>query len=759
MATEQENLVLNVTLVDNASAGLDKLNQQLKALGGEQQSSGHQKLRTGFTGLQTAIRPLVGDFSKLSTSLTGVSKAAMTAIPAIAGVGTAILGVGGIIAAALIPIKRFAAEMSDLGQLARETGQNAATIKIFREEFGKLFGSQGAQLADQTMRGLSGAMKDIINPASQLRQELAQGARHSPQMQADMDKLIAKLVAAAKSGDATEFFNLFTEGLDNIKTAVAAMPDRGPNVAAEWVNALGKLAGIPEAVVATHVKMRGPTEEQIKNTNTLIAQSTALTRSFNSITVSVGKFSDAIKGVALGPDSLIVKGAKILADLMERIANAAVRWSQAKVLGTEDGENKDQQLNVNPNAISLPGGTSGGLGRGAPTGTPQHFSGGGTDSKLLEEENKRMSELTTEIKRLTDLLMVPTDKPQGSAFHNTPRGGAKGESNPMQLPAGEKQPGGGAAAEARLDPFAPPPGATTALAYARQHLGMHEIANKGVLEKFFRDSNYPLASSAAWCAVYANSVLQQTGHETSSPIGKEGAAAGSFLKNPDFKPASFEDVESGYGTYLGILKGKSPRTGQEGIHVGFLTGESRINPKTGKLEYRMRGGNQPESDENTGERASGEGRVVSDIWYDADKLHLRRAPSSAGELRSLGLGADQQVVSSGLEQINERGEKSAASQAGPGEFYNPSTGGGPQGSPINLKDRNLLDSTMGGEISSHKVEGSADIEVNVKRNGNGNGKKGVEFKMPKMERQSQGTPASRGPAEDISGGANSGLNT
>src|SRR5580765_6407702 len=103
MATEQENLVLNVTLVDNASAGLDKLNQQLKQLGGEQQSSAHTKLRTNFTGVQNAIKPLVGDFSRLSTSMAGVTKSAMTMIPAIAGVGTAVLGVSGVLMAALIP--------------------------------------------------------------------------------------------------------------------------------------------------------------------------------------------------------------------------------------------------------------------------------------------------------------------------------------------------------------------------------------------------------------------------------------------------------------------------------------------------------------------------------------------------------------------------------------------------------------------------------------------------------------------------------
>ena len=326
------------------------------------------------------------------------------------------------------------------------------------------------------------------------------------------------------------------------------------------------------------------------------------------------------------------------------------------------------------------------------------LTGQPSELAFVQEQSERLSLLTGEVNKLNEflqpelmkMLLAGTGRP---AHHNKPRGGAVGESNPEKPPVGMEQPGGGSPSEA-VDPFATPTrDDVTALEFAKQHLGMHEIANKAKLEKFFKDNNYPLAASAAWCAVYANSVLQATGHETSAPINApkvSGAAAGSFLQNPDYKPATFEDVESGYGTYVGILKGESPRTHIEGVHVGILTGESRYNPKTGKLEYRMRGGNQPVSDANSGERASGEGRVVSDIWYEADKLHLRKAPSSQAELRTLGI------------------DPSSGSIAGLGEqpqYTGPEEGAG-KGKRLDVADASQLGAAVEGSFDVAKYDAS-----------------------------------------------------
>jgi hypothetical protein len=57
--------------------------------------------------------------------------------------------------------------------------------------------------------------------------------------------------------------------------------------------------------------------------------------------------------------------------------------------------------------------------------------------------------LLDELKRLNSILLEAEAVANASKFHNSPMGGAEGESNPIQLPPNEPQPGGGAEAEAR----------------------------------------------------------------------------------------------------------------------------------------------------------------------------------------------------------------------------------------------------------------------------------------------------------------------
>jgi len=63
----------------------------------------------------------------------------------------------------------------------------------------------------------------------------------------------------------------------------------------------------------------------------------------------------------------------------------------------------------------------------------------------LLEELKRLNSILFQLQAAKDAAKAPAVPP----FHNAPQGGAQGESNPMQLPLGHPQPGGGAPAEAR----------------------------------------------------------------------------------------------------------------------------------------------------------------------------------------------------------------------------------------------------------------------------------------------------------------------
>lgn len=70
------------------------------------------------------------------------------------------------------------------------------------------------------------------------------------------------------------------------------------------------------------------------------------------------------------------------------------------------------------------------------------------DIKVKEEAASVMEEMKTELKAINEILEKLKLGSEGD-LHNQPMGGARGESNPILLPPGAAQPGGGASFEAR----------------------------------------------------------------------------------------------------------------------------------------------------------------------------------------------------------------------------------------------------------------------------------------------------------------------
>ncbi|WP_051397106.1 hypothetical protein [Bradyrhizobium elkanii] len=180
-----------------------------------------------------------------------------------------------------------------------------------------------------------------------------------------------------------------------------------------------------------------------------------------------------------------------------------------------------------------------------------------------------------------------------------PGGGAGGAPNGSDVgggisPAGNQASGNGEAGPAQ------------ALAFARQHLGEDEIRDQTKLSGFFRENGIKVnPATTAWCAAFVNSNLAKAGMKGSGSL-----VATSFLNyGSAVKPGNVQPGD------IGILaRGRS--AGQTGGHVGFLTGSTRKNPRTGELEYEMLGGNQ-------GGTASGQGGV-STQWRSASQITARR---------------------------------------------------------------------------------------------------------------------------------------
>jgi len=202
-----------------------------------------------------------------------------------------------------------------------------------------------------------------------------------------------------------------------------------------------------------------------------------------------------------------------------------------------------------------------------------------------------------------------TPVPRAGGFTPIPRGAMRGDGAPAPPSAGSNKqaslpPGGGvpsgvpATSGGELGPAA-------ALAIARRHLGEHEIADQTKLSQFFRDQGIRVnPRTVPWCAAFVNAGLKAAGIK-----GTGSLAAGSFTNYGTAVPMG--EVQPGD---IGVVRGRSPRTGIEGRHVGFLTGETRM--VNGRLQYKMVAGNERDG--------------VRETWRDARSLHTRRPPAPEG---------------------------------------------------------------------------------------------------------------------------------
>ena len=169
---------------------------------------------------------------------------------------------------------------------------------------------------------------------------------------------------------------------------------------------------------------------------------------------------------------------------------------------------------------------------------------------------------------------------------------------------------GGTSSVAAVTPGTP----SSAVDLAMTQLGLHERRDRADIIRYLDKGGAGMdPARAAWCAQFVNSTLAQTGIKgTGSP------AAGSFTRWGT-SVGSAADVQSGD---VGVVRGKSPRTGLEGKHVGFLTGEKKYDRAGNVTHLEMLGGNQGQDN-------------VNKRWYSASALHLRRAILDQGNNREI----------------------------------------------------------------------------------------------------------------------------
>src|SRR6516162_4573979 len=204
MATEQEELKLIVTLVDNASAGLDKIVEKTRDMGGAHVKEAHAKMSEGMKEL-----------NKIAKDATGIFGDAFKAIGSFQG--GLIAGAGGLavfgyaLAKSMGEFKHWAEELRGIGQAARQIGVDPASMKNIISQFQAV--GVSAEETKANLGTLADAIANLERQGSKLRQELLHMAGPSPQAQASMREFLDKILQA---GTAEERYNEIAKARHNI---------------------------------------------------------------------------------------------------------------------------------------------------------------------------------------------------------------------------------------------------------------------------------------------------------------------------------------------------------------------------------------------------------------------------------------------------------------------------------------------------------------------------------------------------------------
>lgn len=233
--------------------------------------------------------------------------------------------------------------------------------------------------------------------------------------------------------------------------------------------------------------------------------------------------------------------------------------------------------------------------------------------------------------------------------------------------------GGGGGGGGNVAGSATPGSAAGAVDTMSRFLGQNEYRDRGTLSKFV---GHDVAGSVnAWCARMVNASLASVGiRGTGSPV------ANSYQKwgiGVDPKDVAKGDV---------LLDTHGKGYNQTGGHVGMSTGQTRVDPRTGKLQLERIAGNQSDN--------------VAKTWVDADRLMVRRAQESIAQSKALAQDAARSKTPTIGGQSAGAGVGSSGSPAGLGQLdvAPPRSGGLGQSTPLRVGGGGAAGAGGGGRV-------------------------------------------------------------
>ena len=591
MATEQEELRLTVTLIDNASAGLDKLKDSLKEIGGGGSGGGNrhiQKFNDETKSLTENIKKMGGEVGEAFKGL------GMFRLGLLGGIG-GLAAFGAEVKKQMVDLAEYTDKLRGVNQAARQIGVDPGQLKNIIEQF-KAVGVSG-DTAVSSIDAISAKIAELQRSGSQLRLDLMRQAGQDPQAQRNMEDYLNRLTHAKTLA---EELNVIRKGGEDVYQN-ALRQHFSEQEAANRRNRFWQMQGYDAQLLALNRAKELSKEEQERE-NERISNAKVYSDAMGDVLGKWDTLVEHFKSPLFGPDSPFLWTLKQASALLDKINNdleqheARVKEAD-KVAPAPEGFwsklNPWNQRNIDRERIIEPG---------------LH------PEKSIEENTKKLDESTKAQREFIDAIKngyTPMSYSGGgigggggiipAAYHPDgggpfgPRGGGGARFGSAEYPNLGQSTGDGGGRSGGGAPYGSDTGGATGTPSsgpAGDPSVPSEVLDKakavalhsgpGGVEAFMRNQGYPKAGN--WCGEFAASVVKSAG--------------GTPPKNP-----AIASNWRNWGTEVDtpqpgdVAVRRGARTGATGSHVTFVEG---VNAKGGT--FTGLGGNQGawESTQKTG---------------------------------------------------------------------------------------------------------------------------------------------------------------
>ncbi len=309
MATEQEELRLTVTLADNASAGLEKLQAQIKELGGGGAGGNKhvEKLNEGTKALTETVMKMTGSFGEAFKSL------GMLRLGFIGGVA-GLAAFGYEMAKQIKDLGEYTDKLRGLGQLGKDIGIDPGAIKNISEQL-KVFGVSAEQ-SEASLTKFAARMAELQRDP-RVRLGILQQTATDPRARADMNARIDALNRAVTIEDK---LNIARQMFENIRQNALKRGESEERAADEARQGMLKFGYDTELSRAGVLKNR--TAEELAADKQRFENATAYSNLLGKIGGQWEHIIELIKDPLFSKDSLLVKSLERFSQALTAVQSA-----------------------------------------------------------------------------------------------------------------------------------------------------------------------------------------------------------------------------------------------------------------------------------------------------------------------------------------------------------------------------------------------------------------------------------------------------